>query len=223
MSERPEPTGARRRCGHDAHVNLFISRFGACTWRVFNLLIARIVVSRESTRRLLIASLAGAFVAVFAVLLLALLLSRVSAARDFNGSLVTQSPSDKSNGAKLRAVALAKKVQVNNETCERHCARKRGEFGCLLGASSAIGASATRPKTRAERRRVSLSAHRPSVRPEGPLSQRFRRVARYVRTLERVHQMSLIKLHVRHWSRLASNGRLPSVFHSEDGALRRSR
>ena len=117
----------------------------AGTWRVFSLLTARIVVSRESTRRLLIESFAGALVAVFAILLLALLLSRVTAARHFDSSLMIQSPSYKTNGAKLRAVELAKKVQMLNKSCERHCARTRREFGCVLIKTPAIGAFVSRP------------------------------------------------------------------------------
>ena len=122
----------------------FASPAAGGTTRVLSLAV-RILESLERTRRQLFMGLAGCLVVVAIALLLALLLSRAFASRDFDGSLVTQSPSDKWTGAALRMAALAEKPLVLNETCEQHCARTRREFGCLLSAAPAIGAFVTRP------------------------------------------------------------------------------
>ena len=109
---------------------------------VLSLLTVRILVSRERTRRLLLAALAGSLVVVAIALLFALLCSRAPPAR---GAKSTESPTDLTNGAELRVAAGADKALVLNELCAQHCARTRGEFGCVLGAYPSIGAFVSRP------------------------------------------------------------------------------
>ena len=114
---------------------------GTGPWPVLSLLTVRILVSRERTRRLLLVALAGCFVVVAIALIFALLCSRAPA----HGVKSTESPTDLTNGAELRVAARADKALVLNELCAQHCARMRGEFGCVLGAYLSIVTFVSRP------------------------------------------------------------------------------
>ena len=112
---------------------------GQRTRQMLILLRMRVLVSRVSIRRALLAAPAGAVVVLVAIALLHLFSSSVSVASSSQHSM------DMSLRNKLNATQFANITPVSDETCERHCARTRNEFGCVLAANSTIDVHVTRP------------------------------------------------------------------------------